>query len=153
MSWLGRLPDLPWRGSVRECSTVVEVKISCGTEIKAKVVKRREARLAAGESGQVSFEASADTFARMENKERSGTSFVQTFPPSPPSLLRSFWTSGLAETLMCATSAVAFDVHLKQRRRGDQETDPGTQRDQRRLRHPFSSGGEDGDRWLPWLRR
>lgn len=129
----------------------MEVKISCGTEIKAKVVKWREARLAAGESGQVSFEASADAFARTENKERSGTSFVQTFPPSPPSLLRRFWTSGLAETLTCA--AAALDVHLKQHRHGDQEADPWTQRNQRRLRRPFSSAGEDGDRWLPRLRR
>lgn len=150
---MGLLPDFPQRGGVRERSTVVEVKISCGTEIKAKVVKWREARLAAGESGQVSFEASADVFARTENKERSGTSFVQTFPPSPPSLLRRFWTSGLAETLTCAAAAAAFDVHLKQHQRGNQEADPWTQRNKRRLRHPFSSGSEDGDCWLPRLRR
>lgn len=94
-SWLVPLPDFLLRGGVRERSTVVEVKTSSGREIKANVVKWREASLALGESGQVWFEA----FSRTQNKEQTGTCFVRSFAKSSPSLLRRFWTSGLAVTL------------------------------------------------------
>lgn len=72
-----------------------------------------------------------------KTKSEVGQALCKLFLRPLPPFLRHFWTSGLAEMLTCVAAATAFDVHLKQRRCGEEEADPWTQRDQQRLRHPF----------------
>lgn len=95
----------------------MEVKINSGREIKANAVKRREASLAVGESGQVPFEASCVRLPGRKTKHKLGRRLFKLFPsPFRPSCGVS-GTSGLALTFKLPAVA-AFDVHLKERRRG-----------------------------------